>query len=140
MQKSLVAFFVCFFCCLIVVAQPPKGVRWTKDGNAFYELEGGSNTGGFGAQTGDIVRYDLPSFTKTVIAEKSKFIPSGATSPLKIRNFFFSNDGKKILIYTNSKRVWRYDTRGDYWILDLNNNKLSQLGKSLPASSLMYAK
>src|SRR5262249_4866149 len=41
---------------------------------------------------------------------------------------------------TNSKRGWRYDTRGDYWVLDLTTSKLSKLGKSLPVSSLMYAK
>src|SRR5436305_576684 len=140
MRKSIIVFFACFFCCIIVIAQPPKGVRWTKDGNAFYELEPETGTRSFATEAGDIVKYDLPSFTKTVIVEKSKFIPPGASSPLTIRNFFFSNDGKKILIYTNSKQVWRYDTRGDYWVLDLNNNKLSQLGKSLPASSLMYAK
>lgn len=138
MYKPVITLFVNIFCCIIVIAQPPKGVRWTKDGNAFYELE--KNGQSFGADVGDIVRYELPSYTKTVIAEKSKFIPAGSTSPLKIRNFFFSNDDKKILIYTNSKRMWRYDTRGDYWVLDLTTNKFSQLGKTLPASSLMFAK
>ena len=59
---------------------------------------------------------------------------------LKVRNFFFSDDGKKILIYTNSKKVWRYDTRGDYWVLNTTDNSLKQIGKTLPPSSLMYAK
>jgi dipeptidyl-peptidase-4 len=116
MHKPVIALFIGILCSVILIAQPPKGVRWTKDGNAFYELERGGQS--YGAETGDIVRYELPSFTKTVIAEKSKLTPAGASSTLKIRNFFFSNDDKKILINTKSKRVWRYDTRGEYRVLD----------------------
>src|SRR5689334_22449885 len=129
MIKSGVTFFIGFFCCCVIIAQPPKGIHWDKDGKSFYSNE-----------NGEIVRYGLPSFTKTVIADEKKLTPAGASGSLKVRNFFFSNDDKKILIYTNSKKVWRYDTRGDYWILNLDNNKLSQVGKSLPPSSLMFAK
>jgi len=32
------------------------------------------------------------------------------------------------------------NTRGDYWVLDILTNKLTQLGKTLPSSSLMFAK
>src|SRR5690242_10055944 len=128
MLKSGVSFLMCILCCLIVIAQPPKGIHWNKDGKSFYSSE-----------SGEIVQYNLPSFSKTVIGDKNKLTPESASASLKVRNFFFSGDDKKILIYTNSKRVWRYDTRGDYWILNLDNNKLSKVGKSLPASSLMFA-
>jgi dipeptidyl-peptidase-4 len=57
-----------------------------------------------------------------------------------VRSFSFSVDGTQLLIYTNSKRVWRYDTRGDYWVLNLKTNALTQLGKAQPESSLMFAK
>ena len=66
--------------------------------------------------------------------------PKNDTASLSIRNFFFSNDDKKILIYTNTKKVWRDDTRGDYWLLNLADNSLRQIGKTRPASSLMFAK
>ncbi|HXL57067.1 MAG TPA: DPP IV N-terminal domain-containing protein, partial [Chitinophagaceae bacterium] len=129
MSKFVFAFIICFLCCIIVIAQPPKGIHWNKDGKSFYSSE-----------SGEIVQYILPSFTKKIIADRNKLTPSPSSMPLKVRNFFFSDDDKKILIYTNSKTVWRYDTRGDYWILNLDNNKLSQVGKTLPASSLMFAK
>jgi dipeptidyl-peptidase 4 len=57
-----------------------------------------------------------------------------------VKNYTFSTDQNKVLIFTNSKRVWREDTRGDYWVLDLNTKKLTQIGKKRPASSLMFAK
>ena len=82
----------------------------------------------------------MPSFTKTVIATTQQLTPKDSSHALKVRNFFFSDDGKKILIYTNSKKVWRYDTRGDYWVLNTTDNSLKQIGKTFPASSLMYAK
>ena len=129
MRKYLVVLFVCISCFVVVIAQPPTGIHWMKDGNGFYEEE-----------SGEIAQYRLPSLSKAVIADRNALTPKGSSTPLKVRNFFFSNDANKLLIYTNSKRVWRYDTRGDYWLLDLDDNKLTQIGKSLPASSLMFAK
>ncbi len=120
---------ISFFCVLKVNAQPPHGLHWSVDGNSYYE------------NTADgIVKYQMPSFTQTVVATTQQLTPKDSSHALKVRNFFFSNDGKKILIYTNSKKVWRYDTRGDYWVLNTVDSSLKQIGKSLPASSLMYAK
>ena len=45
-----------------------------------------------------------------------------------------------VLIYTNSRRVWRQNTRGDYWILDRQSKSLRKLGGNVPASTLMFAK
>ncbi len=117
------------FAIITVSAQPPHGIHWSADGNSYYE-----------SSAEGISQYLLPSFSPKIIATAQQLTPKDSTQPLKVRNFFFSNDGKKILIYTNSKRVWRYDTRGDYWILNTADNSLKQAGKDLPASSLMYAK
>lgn len=112
-----------------VKAQPPQGIKWTKDGNGY-----------FASEAGEIVKYELPGLTKTVVVSKAQLTPKDAKSPLGIRNFFFSNDDKKILIYNNTQTVWRFDTRGDYWLLDLATNNIKQIGKTRPASSLMFAK
>jgi dipeptidyl-peptidase-4 len=37
-------------------------------------------------------------------------------------------DEQKLLIFTNSARVWRSNTRGDYWVLDLKADTLAKLG------------
>jgi dipeptidyl-peptidase 4 len=124
-------FSLCLlFCVLSATAQPPSGkTRWTADGNAYYAV---SKKG--------IVKINLPKGDTTVVADSTVFIPTGQQKPLPVENFFFSADGKKILIYTNSQRVWRYNTRGDYWVLDLTSKSLKQVGKDKPASSLMFAK
>ena len=124
-----------FFCIILQIlffvgsAQSTRGIQWSKKGSSYYAMDG--NT---------IVQFQLPSFQQTVIADTLKLVPNGQARALRVRSFSFSDDEKKIVIYTNSKKVWRQDTRGDYWLLDLANNQLKQLGKTLPVSSLMFAK
>jgi len=127
LKVSLLIVVICF--TVSVYAQPPRGIHWSADGISYYEM----------AADG-ITRIQMPAFTKTVVVTTEQLTPKDSSHALKVRNFFFSDDGKKILIYTNSKKVWRYDTRGDYWVLNTADNSLKQIGKTLPASSLMYAK
>ncbi len=89
---------------------------------------------------GDIVKYTLPGNTQTVVVGKDKLVTGADHSHVSIRNFSFSADEQKLLIYTNTRKVWRLDTRGDYWLYNLADGSFRQLGKSLPASSLMFAK
>src|SRR5882757_1757606 len=119
-----------FVCCREANAQPGSAeLKWTKEGNSYYM-----------AKSGEIVRVDLPDNKETILVSREQLTPGGSSRPLAIRNFSFSEDGKKLLIYTNSKRVWRYETRGDYWVLDLSTKELRQMGKERAVSSLMFAK
>ena len=125
-----------FFLSIVVLvatfnamAQPMQGIKWNKQGTGYFAVE-----------SGEIVYNDLNSIQKKTIVTKAQLTPTGTTKQLSIRNFFFSEDAKKLLIYTNSKKVWRYDTRGDYWVLDIATSTLKQLGKGKPESSLMFAK
>ena len=110
-------------------AQMRGGVNWTKDGNSYYQNFGG-----------EIITVTLPNNEKKTIISRNLLIPPGKVSPLNVRSFQLSEDGTKALIYTNTKRVWRQDSRGDYWVADIAKNTLTQIGKSKPASSLMFAK
>ena len=113
-----------------VAAQPgSREIKWTKEGNAYYQVKGG-----------EIVQVELPDSKETVLVSRDQLIPGGQAKPLVPRSFEFSEDGKKLLLYTNSQRVWRYDTRGDYWVLDLGAKTLKQVGRDRPVSSLMFAK
>ncbi|MEO8762987.1 MAG: DPP IV N-terminal domain-containing protein [Ginsengibacter sp.] len=114
---------------LVADAQPPRGVHWSKDGRSYYQ-----------SKENQILQTDLASSKSVTIVTKEQLTPPQVLVPIKIRNYFFSDDGNKILIYTNSKRVWRYDTRGDYWLVDLSNHVFKKLGNDRPASSLMFAK
>jgi len=119
-------FFLVLFVPLFVFSQ---GIRWSKNGNAYYQLE-----------AGEIVQYTLPANTKTVLVTKADLTPVKQKSSLDIRNFVFSEDQNQLLIFNNTEKVWRLDTRGDYWVFNLKTKSLQRLGKGRPESSLMFAK
>ncbi|WP_266206211.1 S9 family peptidase [Pontibacter kalidii] len=111
------------------LAQGNQNRQWLKAGNAYLQ-----------AEQGQLVKYTLPDVTSSVFLEKTALVPAGKTEPLKVRGFALSADEEKVLIYTNTQKVWRYDTRGDYWVYDLQTKQLRQLGAGRPESSLMFAK
>ncbi len=87
-----------------------------------------------------VVRYAQGSDLGTPLVPATRLTPPGSGQPLSVEDYSFSADNSLLLIYTNSKRVWRRNTRGDYWVLDRSSHELRQLGGSAPASSLMFAK
>lgn len=110
-------------------AQRGGKLNWAKDGYQYYKP----------GQNG-IIEYDTRDSTKkTVIVSKEILTPPGKAT-LSVQGFSVSNDDTKALIFTNTQRVWRYNTRGDYWVYDMNAKTLKQLGKGKPESSLMFAK
>src|ERR1700741_4094270 len=127
--KKAVLITVIQFVFIILFAQP--GVpftKWTSDGNAYYQVE-----------KGEIPKIELPSQKKNTFINKKQLTTHDGKTVVP-RSFQLSADGSKALIYTNAKKVWRYPTRGDYWLLTLATNELKQLGKGRPASSLQFAK
>lgn len=119
---TIVAFYVS--------AQPYKTkYKWAKDGNSYYTVD-----------NKQIVKVMLPGMTKSIVLSDGQLTPKDSTKPLPLQDFSLSEDGKKILIYTNSQKVWRYKTRGDYWLYNNETKSLFRLGKGLPVASLMFAK
>lgn len=88
----------------------------------------------------DLVRVDCESGNEEIIASAEMLIPTGKREPIAIDGFEFSTDESKVLIYTNSQRVWRRNTRGDYWLLDLASRELKQLGGDAAPATMMFAK
>ena len=104
-------------------------VRWMKDNNGYSTLEANKDFGGT-----DIVRYNAQSGERTVLVSAKQLTPSGQPKPLNIDNYNWSEDDSKLLIFTNTKKVWRYNTRGDYWVLNLKTGSLQQLGNQWKAA------
>jgi len=109
--------------------------RWLVDGSGYTTLEQAESQAGR-----DIVRYDPATGRREVMVAAERLIPSGAKSPLAIADYAWSPDGARLLIFTNTRRVWRRNTRGDYWVLDLASNSLRKLGGDAEEATLMFAK
>jgi dipeptidyl-peptidase-4 len=110
--------------------------RWLKEEQGYTTLERSSTREG----AHDIVRYDPESGERSILVPAEKLIPSGQNEPLNIEDYIWSQDATKLLIFTNTKRVWRRNTRGDYWVLELSSNELTQMGGKAKPSTLMFAK
>jgi len=110
--------------------------KWLGDGEYYTTLESSDSI----ERARDIIKYSSKSGDRSILVESWKLIPEGKEKPLRISNYSWSDDLSKLLIFTNTERVWRSHTRGDYWVYDLNNKKLYQIGSDLPESSLMFAK
>jgi dipeptidyl-peptidase-4 len=110
--------------------------EWLPDGTGYTALEASTTT----KDAQDIVKYDPKTGIRVVIVAAENLVPQGKKEPLDVDSYSWSPDGQKLVIFTNGKKVWRYNTRGDYWVFDLATKSLYQLGKILPSSSLMFAK
>ncbi|MDP1797261.1 MAG: S9 family peptidase [Planctomycetaceae bacterium] len=111
-------------------------IVWSKLGGTYFTLK----QSGKEAAGQSLVRIDAASGTETIVVSAEGFMPPGESKPLAIDGFAFSTDESKLLIYTNSRRVWRHNTRGDYWILDISTRDLKKLGGDASPSTLMFAK
>ena len=108
--------------------------RWLAAGDAYTTVEAGANGGA------DIVRYDAATGARSVIVPAVRLVPAGAAEAIDIEDYSWSPDGKRLLVFTNSQRVWRQNTRGDFWVLDLGSWRLRKLGGDAKPSTLMFAK
>jgi len=91
---------------------------WTKDGAAYMTIETDS------AGHTDLYRVDAVSGKQERLVRGVDLVPAGATQPVAIEEYRFSSDGARLLIFTNSARVWRQNTKGTYYVWDLPAKRL----------------
>src|SRR3954462_10399197 len=98
--------------------------RWMTGGAAYAIVE----RTGAGAE---IARYDAATAVRSVLA----------TTKLDVDDYSWSTDGKHLLVFTNTRKVWRQNTRGDYYVIDVAGapGVEKKLGGTAPESSLMFA-
>lgn len=118
----------------LIKTEGGSNVNWMKDGERFSKIERNAE-GGY-----EVTAYQAKDNSKEVLIPANLLMHPQTGKPIPVRSFAFDNANSQVLIYTNTRRVWRYDTRGDYWVLNMKNKKLHQLGKGLPEASLMFAK
>jgi dipeptidyl-peptidase-4 len=111
-------------------------VHWLNGGASYTTLEPSAKAEG----ARDLVRYDTATAAREVLVSAGQLTPPGSDKPLAVEEYAFSADMNRLLIFTNSRRVWRANTRGDYWVLERKSGALRKLGAGGPPSSLMFAK
>lgn len=108
LRTLLLQLLLLVFSTTVTFAQGSQNRQWLKAGSAYVQ-----------AEQGQLVKYNLTDGSSSIYLEQAALVPAGKTESLKVRSFALAADEQKVLIYTNTQKVWRYDTRGDYWVYDL---------------------
>ena len=110
-------------------------VHWLDGGRTYAVLEDSPSQ----KDLKDVVAYDTATGRREVLVPAARLQPPGATAPIPIEAFA-AFDRDRFLLFTASKKVWRRNTRGEYWYFDRRRGAPRKLGGAGPASSLMFAK
>ena len=114
--------------------QSPGQTAWLDGGQRYTAVRPGAR---------DLVAYDTATGAEQVLVPASALVFPGSKEPMAIDEYAWSSDKSKLLLFTNTRKVWRANTRGDYWVLTVNAGTpgaLTKLGGAAPEASLMYAK
>jgi dipeptidyl-peptidase 4 len=125
MQKLSVIF--CFLWVVVFANAQQSTINFTPDGNSYTQFTDGA-----------IIATDIKTNSQKVLVTKAQLTFNG--KPLNVEGFQVSKDGTKFLIFANAARVWRYKTKGDYFIVNTGNNSIKQIGKERSPQSLQFAK
>lgn len=155
MKKYLSIFLICFVPALVAHGQEDRltlerifsdfeflpdflgPTKWVDGGDGYTTLEPSPTHRGYV----ELVRYESSSGAREVLVPTSRLVPERGEEPIYIEDYSWSEDKSRLLIYTNSKRVWRQNTRGEYWVLNLKSWDLRKLGSHIrKESTLMFAK
>jgi len=110
-----------------------KSPNWTSDGKEFTTLK---KTGGINS-----IFIFRPKNNKEDLLLNGKTLLNPINGKqIKIEDYIYNKKVQKILIFTNSKKVWRTNSRGDYFLYNIRTDSVRKLGKGLSESSLMFAK
>ncbi len=111
-------------------------VNWMPTGNRYFVKQPGASNNG-----DDIVLVDPRTSEQTTLISAANLIPEDGADPIDIESFQVSPDKNKVLVFNNSRRVWRYNTRGDFWVVDLVSGTVRKLGGAdTEEATLMFAK
>ena len=129
MKKILLGSFVFMLTTIQVTAVFAQSkLQWTNDGEALVRLKKNA-----------LVEESVETGTdRKILISEQEF---GSTDVFKdFDDYAWHAASSQLLVFNNTARVWRYNTKGDYWVFNLKMKKWFQLGKGLPSQSLMFAK
>ncbi len=126
-KLTISSITIFFLISLIISSSDAKDFQWTVDGKGIIRME-----------DGQLVLTNLAENRQTVLVSASQFVVKETV--FVPDDFSLSTDQSKLLLFVNTARVWRYNTRGDYWLLNRKTGIWKQVGKKRPSQSLMFAK
>lgn len=98
------------------------GGRWADEGPVIRFIERDSDEGHT-----NLMSFNLENETKSILIDGENLKAEDIEGLINIEGYTYSKDGKKALLYTDSERVWRANTKGYYYIFDVDQARLTPL-------------
>ncbi len=121
------AIFFSFLISHVARLQAQSKTQWSLDGTGIFSLSKNALV------KTDVLTGDVDTVISALQLNKADLFK-------KMDNYSWNETTRQLLVFANTARVWRYNTKGDYWVYDETSKKWHQLGKSRPAQTLMFAK
>ncbi len=111
-----------------------EGGRWAEQGPVITFIEPDS-----ASDATHLIRYNLETEARTRLIDGTNLRADDVDRLITIEDYQYSADGSKVLIFTDAVRVWRYKTKGYYYIYNLERQTLTPVA-SREAGHQMFAK
>ncbi|MEM6327506.1 MAG: S9 family peptidase [Bacteroidota bacterium] len=111
-----------------------RGGRWTESGPELLYVQADRTTGAT-----SLVRLDLTTDEETTVIDGSDLDKVDGEGLIGIEDYVYSADGTKVLLYTDSERVWRLNTKGIYYVYDVASGEIMPVSDRA-AGLQMFAK
>ncbi|NBC19250.1 MAG: S9 family peptidase, partial [Bacteroidetes bacterium] len=99
-----------------------RGGRWADDGPVITFVEPAEDS-----DATHLVSYNLETDEQTRLIDGTTLQADDVDRLIQIEGYQYSQDGSKVLLYTDSERVWRYPTKGYYYVYDLETQDLTPI-------------
>src|SRR5689334_9711687 len=110
--------------------------RWIRGGASFTTVEPSPGD----PKAREIIEYETATGKRSALITAAQLTPPGAKKALEVEDYWWDREMRRVLIFTNTRKYWRTNSLGDYWVLNRESGGLKKLGGAeTPASSLMYA-
>ena len=110
-----------------------QGGRWAESGAKLLFVESDA------AGTSSLIELDLTTDTRRTVIDGSGLAKPDADGLIEIQDYAASADGARTLLYTDSERVWRLNTKGYYYVLDNDSGEVMPVADRA-AGLQMFAK
>ncbi|MCD0472049.1 DPP IV N-terminal domain-containing protein [Flavobacterium sp. JAS] len=124
-------FLLLLFVCSGIFAQTGIDInelKWLPNSHSFWV-----------SSDQNVLVYDVDKLNQSTTVLTGEQLKNAGFNG-EVEDLVWNQNKTKVLVYTNSKTVWRAKTKGDYWFFDLATGKGRMLGSNLEESSLMFAK
>jgi dipeptidyl-peptidase-4 len=98
--------------------------RWAESGPVVRYIESDPET-----DATDLMEYNLETDTRIRLIDGSALEKPDGEGLLQIEDYAYSADRSRVLLYTDSERVWRLNTKGFYYVYDIGAGTLTPVSE-----------